>query len=36
MIVDGVYPLERISEAMARLEAGQAKGKIVVTMPEGA
>jgi alcohol dehydrogenase len=34
VIVDGVYPFERIAEAMARLEAGHAKGKIVVTMPD--
>jgi len=34
VIVDGVYPFERLPEAMARLEAGHAKGKIVVTMPD--
>ncbi|MBV8034806.1 NADP-dependent oxidoreductase [Roseateles sp.] len=32
-VIDSVYPLERIAEAMARLEAGHAKGKIVITMP---
>ncbi|WP_343124674.1 zinc-binding dehydrogenase [Rhodanobacter sp. C05] len=32
-IVDSAYPFERIAEAMSRLEAGHAKGKIVVTMP---
>jgi alcohol dehydrogenase len=32
VIVDGVYPFERIAEAMAHLEAGHAKGKVVVTM----
>ncbi len=35
VIVDSVYPFERIAEAMSRLEAGHAKGKIVVTMPDG-
>lgn len=35
VIVDSVYPFERIAEAMARLEAGHAKGKILVTMPDG-
>ncbi|MDB5873540.1 MAG: alcohol dehydrogenase [Ramlibacter sp.] len=34
VIVDSTYPFAEISEAMARLEAGRAKGKIVVTMPE--
>jgi alcohol dehydrogenase len=34
VIVDSVYPFERIAEAMSKLEAGHAKGKIVVTMPE--
>lgn len=33
VIVDSVYPFERISEAMSHLEAGHAKGKIVVAMP---
>jgi D-arabinose 1-dehydrogenase-like Zn-dependent alcohol dehydrogenase len=28
------YPFERIADAMAKLEAGRAKGKIVVTMPD--
>lgn len=35
VIVDSVYPFDRIAEAMARLEAGHAKGKIVVTMAGG-
>ena len=34
VIVDSVYPFERIAEAMAKLESGRAKGKIVVTMPD--
>ena len=34
VIVDSVYPFERIADAMAKLEAGRAKGKIVVTMPD--
>jgi alcohol dehydrogenase len=33
VIVDSVYPFERIAEAMSLLEAGHAKGKIVVAMP---
>jgi alcohol dehydrogenase len=32
VIVDSVYPFAAIADAMARLEAGHAKGKIVVTM----
>ncbi len=32
VIVDSMYPFKDIAEAMARLEAGHAKGKIVVTM----
>jgi alcohol dehydrogenase len=36
VIVDSVYPFERIAEAMTHLEAGHAKGKIVVTMPDDA
>lgn len=32
-VLDSSYPLERIADAMAALEAGRAKGKIVVTMP---
>jgi alcohol dehydrogenase len=31
--IDSVYPFERIADAMAKLESGRAKGKIVVTMP---
>ena len=31
-VVDSVYPLRRISDAFAVLEAGHAKGKIIVTM----
>lgn len=34
VIVDSVYPLERIADAMAKLESGRAKGKIVITMPD--
>jgi NADPH:quinone reductase-like Zn-dependent oxidoreductase len=34
VIVDSVYPFERIAEAMAKLESGRAKGKIIVTMPD--
>jgi Zinc-binding dehydrogenase len=34
VILDSVYPFERIDEAMAKLESGRAKGKIVVTMPD--
>jgi alcohol dehydrogenase len=33
VIVDSVYPFKDIGEAMSRLEAGHAKGKIVVSMP---
>jgi NADPH:quinone reductase-like Zn-dependent oxidoreductase len=32
VIVDSVYPFDRIADAMAKLESGRAKGKIVVTM----
>jgi alcohol dehydrogenase len=35
VILDSVYPFERIAEAMAKLESGRAKGKIVVSMPDG-
>lgn len=35
VIIDSVYPFERIAEAMSKLEAGHAKGKIIVTMPDG-
>jgi alcohol dehydrogenase len=34
VVVDSVYPFECIGEAIAKLEEGRAKGKIVVTMPE--
>lgn len=34
VILDSVYPFERIADAMAKLESGHAKGKIVVTMPD--
>ena len=34
VVIDGVYSFERIADAMARLESGHAKGKIVVTMPD--
>ncbi len=30
--VDGVYPLARIAEAHARLEANQSTGKLVLTL----
>jgi alcohol dehydrogenase len=33
VIIDSIYPFEQIPQAMARLEAGHAKGKIIVTMP---
>ena len=33
-VVDTTYPLVRIAEAFAQLEAGSAKGKIVVTMDD--
>jgi NADPH:quinone reductase-like Zn-dependent oxidoreductase len=33
--LDSVYPFERLAEALAKLQAGHAKGKIVVTMSEG-
>jgi NADPH:quinone reductase-like Zn-dependent oxidoreductase len=32
-VVEKVYPLEQIAEAMRRLGAGHARGKIVVSMP---
>jgi NADPH:quinone reductase-like Zn-dependent oxidoreductase len=32
VIVDQVFPLEKIGEAFAYLERGRAKGKVVVTM----
>lgn len=35
VILDSVYPFERIADAVAKLETGRAKGKIVVTMPDG-
>jgi alcohol dehydrogenase len=34
-VVDSTYPLARIREAFAALEAGHAKGKIIVTMDDG-
>jgi NADPH:quinone reductase-like Zn-dependent oxidoreductase len=34
VILDSVYPFERIADAMARLESGHAKGKIVVTLQD--
>lgn len=33
VIVDRTFPLAEVAEALATLEAGRAKGKIVVTMP---
>jgi NADPH:quinone reductase-like Zn-dependent oxidoreductase len=32
VIVDRTYPLEKIAEALAYVESGRAKGKVVVTM----
>jgi alcohol dehydrogenase len=32
VIVDKTYPFANISEALAYLEGGRAKGKVVVTM----
>ena len=34
-VVDTTYPLSQIPEAFAALEAGHAKGKIIVTMDDG-
>jgi alcohol dehydrogenase len=34
VIVDSVYPFGHIADAMAKLESGRAKGKIIVTMPD--
>jgi len=34
VIFDSVYPFECIADAMAKLESGHAKGKVVVTMPD--
>ena len=34
VILDSVYPFERIADAMVKLESGRAKGKIIVTMPD--
>jgi NADPH:quinone reductase-like Zn-dependent oxidoreductase len=34
VVLDSVHPFEQIAEAMAKLETGRAKGKIVVTMPD--
>jgi hypothetical protein len=34
VILDSVYPFERIADAMAKLGSDRAKGKIVVTMPD--
>ncbi len=31
VIIDKVYPLAKISEALAYVESGRAKGKVVVT-----
>jgi alcohol dehydrogenase len=33
VVVDKTYPLTEISEALAYVESGRAKGKVVVTMP---
>jgi len=34
VVLDSVHPFDQIAEAMAKLETGRAKGKIVVTMPD--
>ncbi len=34
VMIDSVYPFEQIADAMAKLESGRAKGKIVVTMAD--
>ena len=31
-VVDRVYPLERAGEAVARLESGEVRGKVVMTV----
>jgi NADPH:quinone reductase-like Zn-dependent oxidoreductase len=31
-VIDRVYPLEATAEAMAYLEAGRARGKVIVTV----
>jgi NADPH:quinone reductase-like Zn-dependent oxidoreductase len=31
-VIDRTYPLERVPEAMRYLEAGQARGKIIITV----
>jgi NADPH:quinone reductase-like Zn-dependent oxidoreductase len=33
-VVDSIYPVDRIQEALRHLELGKHFGKIVVTMPE--
>jgi alcohol dehydrogenase len=33
VIVDRTYPFAQIAEALAYLESGRAKGKVVVTVP---
>jgi alcohol dehydrogenase len=32
VIIDKIYPFAKISEALAYVESGHAKGKVVVTM----
>jgi NADPH:quinone reductase-like Zn-dependent oxidoreductase len=32
-VVDKVFPFDRVKEALAYVEAGRAKGKVVVQMP---
>lgn len=34
VVIDSVYPFEQIAHAMAKLETGSAKGKIVVAMAD--
>ncbi len=31
-VIDGTYPLSRMSEAMAHLETGHARGKVVIAV----
>jgi hypothetical protein len=34
VVLDSIYSFERLAGAVAKLEEGHAKGKIVVTMPD--
>ena len=31
-VIDGIYPLSRMPEAMAHLETGHARGKVVIAV----